>query len=443
MMHSQIAQRKRKKRSQLFVGLMCCFFCLSSNLLGQTDNFELEPINYSTAEVNDAISELSEQIKSGEVKLEFDEEHGYLKSLLEILEIPVSSQTLVFSKTSLQVQRISPRRPRAIYFNDDIYVGWCQKGDIIEIAATDPKQGPTFYSLKQTPEDVPTIVRDQGQCIVCHATHRTQNVPGYLVRSVYANRAGRPNFGSGTFTTTQSSPFKKRWGGWYVTGTHGDMRHMGNTFFRENERSREQDSGANVTTLEEFFPTKPYLSGHSDLVALMVLEHQTQMHNAITFANFETRRALHQSKTMNKILGRAPDFVSDSAKRRISSAAENVVKHLLMCDEFPLENQVAGTSDFAKEFSARGKRDSKNRSLRDLNLAQRTFQFPCSYLIYSPSFKELPREVHELIMSRLVEVLTGKDQSDEFQHLSADSRIAILEILRETLPDFERWENRK
>ena len=409
---------------------------LTARLLAQTASFEKPPIDYQNAKVDDAVTKLVAKMKTGEVRLNYDREHGYLKSVLQALEIPVSSQTLVFSKTSLQVEHISPHRPRAIYFNDDVYVGYVQNGGMIEIGATDAKQGPTFYAIKQEMSDSPTIIRDQGQCIDCHASSRTQNVPGYLVRSTFPNQSGHPNFGSGTYTTDQTSPFQQRWGGWYVTGTHGNMRHLGNTIFKDGERTDDLETGANRNTLEGLVSTKPYLSPHSDIVALMVLEHQTQMHNAITFANFETRQALYQSYCMNRILERDPDFVSESAQRRIKAAAENLVEHLLMCDEFPLTSPVAGTSKFATEFMQRGKRDSKNRSLRDLDLQTRMFKYPCSYLVYSESFDGLPDEVRRPSVARLIEILSGRDKSKTFAHLSAETRQAVLEILKATKPEF-------
>lgn len=423
----------RTSKLRRFV-LTVCVSVLTAlkSLSAQTTSFEQPPIDYQNAPVHDAVARLVKKIDSGEAQLEYHHQHGYLKSLLDELKVSVSSQTLVFSKTSLQTHRISPDRPRAIYFNDEVYVGYVQRGEVIEIAATDAKQGPTFYSLKQQTEQGPTIVRDKGQCIVCHASSRTQNVPGYLVRSVFPNQAGHPHFGRGTFTTTQSSPFKHRWGGWYVTGTHGEIRHMGNTIFTDDPREDDFEKGANRTTLEGLISTKSYLSQHSDLVALMVLEHQTQMHNAITYANFETRQTLHQSQTMNRLLERDMEHLSNSAKRRIASAAENVVAHLLMCEEFELSSRVKGTSGFAEEFEGSGILDSKQRSLRQLELQTRLFKYPCSYLIYSNSFAGLPDEIRQPVLVRLVEVLSGKDSSGKFNHLSDESKMAIREILVET-----------
>jgi hypothetical protein len=210
---------------------------------------------------------------------------------------------------------------------------------------------------------------------------------------------------------------------------------MGNVYFAEDDEQGDREAGANLESLDELISTKPYLSAHSDIVALMVLEHQTQMHNAITAANFETREALHQMKHMNALLERDPDYLSESADRRINKAAERVVIHLLMCDEFALTDRVEGTSSFAEEFARRGRQDDRGRSLRQFDLQQRLFRYPCSYLIYSPSFDALPPEVHGRVVRLLQDVLEGKNQSPQYDHLTSVMRSEILEILSDTKPD--------
>jgi hypothetical protein len=262
-----------------------------------------------------------------------------------------------------------------------------------------------------------------------------------LVRSVFSDSSGYPKFGSGTYLTDHTSDFRERWGGWYVTGTHGDMRHMGNQVCGKETKDDEfldLDAGANVTSLDGKFQTERYLTPHSDLVALMVMEHQSQMHNALTAANFETRRAVFQSQEMNTLLERPADFLSDSAQRRIEAAAENVVEHLLFCDEFKLTSPVAGTSDFVKDFQAKGKRDSKGRSLRDFDLQTRLFRYPCSYLIDSEAFDALPDAVRSRVVDKLIDVLEGRDTSERFAHLDTKTRAEILEVLRATKPEFNR-----
>lgn len=421
------------------------FVSLGPLALGQAIaqiSFEEPPINYLKAMPTDSISRLQEKIDVGEVKLTYSDRLGYLPSVLEALNIPKASQGLVFSKTSFQLRRISPRTPRALYFNDDVYVGYVKAGPVIEISAVDPKLGANFYTLSQKESDRPVFKRQTHECLQCHGSSLTRGVPGHLVRSVYPQHDGQPTYSAGTFLIDHSSPLKERWGGWYVTGKHGSQRHMGNAFMRDDENDPRQfsmDAGANITELNNFFDTTSYLTAHSDIVGLMVLEHQTNMHNHIARANFLTRTALHDGQIMNEMLGRPDDYQSASTKRRIQSAAEPLVKHLLFCDETKLTDQISGTSGFAKGFQEAGIFDCKHRTLRDFDLQTRLFKYPCSYLIYSEAFDLLPQIVLDRVYSRLWDVLTSKDDSSDFAHLSAKDRKAILEILRDTkenLPDY-------
>ena len=423
----------------LLASVAAGLFCLGSlHSASAQMEFEAAPISYETAEVNTRITQLQAKLDSGEVDLKSDGPRGYLESVLKLLDVPQQSQVLVFSKTSLQLRRITPDRPRAVYFNDDTYIGYCQQGDVVEVATQDAQQGTIFYTLDQiteTPDGKPRFLRDRGQCLTCHASSRTQGVPGLLVRSVYSDGGGHPLLGSGTFSTDHTSPFSQRWGGWYVSGQHGSMRHMGNVLAqRKSPETLDREAGANATDLSQFVSVKPYLTPHSDLVALMVLEHQVQMHNFITLANFETRSALHHDDIMNDALDRPDDFRSDLTERRIHGVTEKLVRYLLFSKEYPLEAPVSGTSGFAEEFAARGPRDSKGRSLRDLDLQTRLLKYPCSYLIYSEAFTQLPTEAKTDVLKNLREVLTGKNSSPEFAHLSAEDRKAIYEILQETLP---------
>ena len=395
--------------------------------------FERAPINYHEIAAEDPVARLQAAIDAGEATLEFSDEHGYLPSVLQSLGIPESSQMLVFSKTSFQLRRISPTRPRAVYFNDDTYIGWVQNGDVVEVSSVDPHLGGIYYTLEQSPKKRPTFIRDKGQCLTCHASSRTQGVPGHLVRSVFVDPTGQPRYGSGTFTTDQESPFEKRWGGWYVSGTHGEMRHMGNVI-SDSRAEIDQEAGANRRDLSEIVDVKPYLQPTSDIVALMVLEHQSQMHNFITLAHFEARRALHQNDVMNAALDRDEDYVSDSTERRISSVGDKLLAYMLFTDEFTLTSPVQGSSPYAQEFMARGPRDHQGRSLRDLDLQTRLFKYPCSYLIYSKSFQAMPEQVRNYVVKGLHAVLTSPDGQDEFAHLSLDDRRSILAILEDTAP---------
>lgn len=418
-------------------------FWLSSPAIVTAADIDRAPINYSTADANNAVERLQARLDSGKAKLTWEDGPGYLRSLLRELHVPQSSQMLVFSKTSLQRQRINPRTPRAIYFGDDAYLGYCQKGNLIEVSAIDPQLGAVFYSLNQKKSAKPTFKRQTDNCLICHASSFNQGMPGLLVRSVFADGLGLPILASGTYRIDHTSPLKQRWGGWYVTGTSGKQTHLGNMIVRGNPRPEEIDNSrnVNVTNLDRYCKTSSYLTPHSDIVALMVLEHQTEMHNRLIRANFQTRIALHDEAEFNKALDRPANYRSESTLGRIKSAGEPVVKYLLFADETQLTDPIKGTSGFAEEFARRGPRDRSGRSLRDLDLKRRLFVYPCSYLIYSEAFDALPAVVKDYVLRRLYDVLTGKDASKEFAHLSARDRRNILEILQRTkanLPDYWR-----
>jgi hypothetical protein len=401
------------------------------------DSFDLPPIRYSESKPTDPVSVLKRKLASGEVVLEHDEKYGVLPSLLKELKIPVESQVLVFSKTSLQIHKISPTNPRALYFNDSVYVGYVPGSSILELAANDPVLGAVFYTLEVAPK--PTqggpssieetkkqveLVRDRGQCLSCHATTRTENVPGYLVRSIYPDSTGRPRTGSSSYTTDYRSLFETRWGGWYVTGTHGQMRHLGNLFAldRNDPQKVDVETGANLSQLPARVRPGLHLTPHSDLVALMVLEHQIRVHNLITKASYETRQSIAMDESMNKALDRPSEFRTESTQRRIETAARALADALLMRDEPPLRDQVHGTSGFEKSFSSTGPADSNGRSLRQLDLQSRLFRYRLSYLIYTPEFQGLPKEVIEPVQARLREALGTPEYKTE------------LEILQATLP---------
>ncbi len=407
---------------------------------GQVD-YERPPIDYLNAPVDDCAAQLQKKLDASEVALAFDSKSGYLPSLLAALKIPPSSQVLVFSKTSFQQTRISPRYPRALYFNDDTYVGWVQRGDVIEISSVDPQQGAVFYTLSQQPTERPQFQRQTHNCLVCHASSHTGGVPGHFVRSIYPDRTGQAVLSAGTFRTDFTSPLSERWGGWYVTGTHGRQRHMGNATVHDKNQPVQLDveAGANVTDLKTLLDVTPYLTPHSDIVALMVLEHQTTVHNVITAANYSARVTQRDARIMNEALARDPHHESDSTQRRYATAAEKVLDALLLVGEHRLTDCIAGTSAYSQEFQQRGPFDRQGRALRTLDLKTRLFQYPCSYLIYSAAFDALPAAVRDRVLHRLWLVLTSADTSDKFQHLSPDDRLAIREILGDTkpgLPDY-------
>lgn len=404
-------------------------------------DLDAPPIRYATADADNAVTKLQAGLKAKTTALKPDDEFGYLKAVLKAFDVPESSQVLVFSKSSLQRSRIGPKTPRAIYFNDEVTVGFCRGGDVVEVAAADPDLGVVFYSLDQNRAKPPRFTRQTESCLICHGSSRNQGFPGRLVRSVAADGKGELVLSRGSKSVDHSTPFEDRWGGWYVTGTSGKQTHQGNQIvggwgWAETDK---QPPGENVTDLKPYFTVANYLTPHSDLVALMVLEHQGEAQNRLTRAAMQTRLALYEQAELNKAFKEPPDTRSESITRRIHWACEPVVKYFLFCEEAKLSESVAGTSEFAKEFAARGPFDARKRSLREFDLKTRMFKYPLSYVIYTKQFDGIPAEAKERVYLRLWEVLSGKDTSKEFAHLSKEDRAAVIEILRDTkkdLPDY-------
>ena len=184
-------------------------------------------------------------------------------------------------------------------------------------------------------------------------------------------------------------------------------------------------------SVRDEFDTTNYLSSQSDIVALMVLEHQTQMHNTMVRADFYVRKMMHDDEKITLTQ-------EDEAERKLQlrMIAGDVVKRLLFCNEAPLEDPVRGSVVFADDFTSRGPQDLQGRSLRDFDPQTRMFRYPCSYLIYSPAMDNLTPILKDEIVRQLKAVLSGADTSEVYGHLDQDTRAAILAILKETKSDF-------
>jgi hypothetical protein len=390
----------------------------------QMTPFDEEIIDYPHVRATDPVAVLKRKLDYEEIKLKADEKFGLLPSLLKELKIPQSSQMLVFSKTSLQRHLIGPKNPRALFFNDDVYVGYIPGSQIIEIASSDSKLGAVFYTLDQTDPVNPRLRRD-NQCLECHASTRNMGVPGHLARSFIPDEEGKVDMFSGSMMVNHKTPFEKRWSGWYVTGESGKMVHNGNLMGEAAFKKQEAEPGylSNQKELKHFFDTAKYPQGGSDIVALMTFEHQAHLHNFITRLNYETR--IHLTMYQHT--------------RHLHQIVDGFVRYLLFADEVPLPNPVKGTSSFAEEFQQLGPRDSKGRSLRDLDLQTRLLKYPCSYLIYSDPFTQMPPEAKELVYRRLHEVLTGKETGEAYARVTKESRQAIREILLETKKDLPAY----
>jgi len=382
-------------------------------------------IEYATRPTSDPIVELRQRIEAGEARITFDADTGYLRSVLDALHVSAASQMLVMSKTGVQGLHTGPENPRAIYFNDTTTVGYIRGAPLLELAVHDPQQGVVLYTIDQKPQ--PRVQFDRpSSCLRCHVAYNTLHVPGMLLRSVFIAPDGLPLSQFGSYDADDRTPFAKRWGGWYVTGTHGALRHLGNAIVGKGETPETivGDRTSNRTSIDAF-DARGYLSPLSDIAALMVFEHQSHMTNLITRIGWEARIAAHEHRL-------------DPAGAPLRDGVGELVDYLLFADEQPLTAALAGTSGFAQAFEAQGPFDSRGRSLRQLDLKRRLLRYPCSYMIYSPAFRALSADVRRAIYARMWDILSGRDAAPKYARLADADRRAIVAILGETLPDWPR-----
>jgi hypothetical protein len=376
---------------------------------------------YSQKPQDDPVARLQKRLDSGEVKLDYSDRWSWYPALLKYFGVNIDSQVMVFSKTSFQASRISPRAPRAIYFNDELALGFVQGGEVVEVAAFDPEEGFNFYTLDMQKADKPEFIR-RDSCLQCHQGLGTLGVPGILVTSVFPGPDGMPAFRGANLITDHRTNMDQRWGGWYVTGTHGSQYHIGNAVGHDSAHPHLLDTQGtqNLTSLERRFDTSRYLAPTSDIVALMTLEHQTRMSNLMTRIGWDARIAQAEGKT------------DEPARERMDAEIEEMIQYMVFADERLLDEPVAGVSTFTKTFPERGPRDHQGRSLRDFDLEKRLFRYPLSYMIYSAAFDAMPAQVRERVYRRLFDVLAGRNQSPTYARLAAGDRRAALEILRDT-----------
>lgn len=402
-------------------------------------DFEQPPISYS-ATTPRGFSALQARISSDALRFSGSEKDG-LNILLAALDVPVESQLLVFSKTSLQRRRITPDRPRALYFSDTTYVGWVP-GGITEVIVIDPQLGPVFYSfdLRDVQRGEAKLERD-NDCLRCHGGNFVRDIPGIFARSVFTDQTGEPLLRHGTLLVDDETPFAKRWGGWYVTGYHGDESHRGNAMAAEKgDALLFTPSAKRPNTLSDFFETRDYLRDTSDVVALLVLEHQTTMQNTLTRANFSSRRMLAYQHGLQKAykepLTDEPTY--DSVKSVFESTADDVVDRLLFRDAAPLPSGVIGDEAFQDRFVGNVPKSAAGHTLKDFELFDRVFAHRCSFLIYSEMFLELSEPLKVRIFDRLQKALRSRDANDRYSYLPPAEKKRIYEILLETHPDAKR-----
>ena len=400
----------------------------------QAEPFEEPPINYSATQSNDRATAINAAFQARATEIRSLPAKKRLQWLLAEMGVPVESQLFVFSKTSLQRDLINPEAPRVLYFSDEAYVGWSPTG-AFEVAVFDGKLGATFYIFEPHATKEEPLLARSGDCLLCHSRH--EHTPSLRTRSVFPDLNGEPLSGSGSSNIAPSTPLADRWGGWYVTGGRAPLEHRGNLTGKTigDFEGPTAMPTRNLASLDGVVDTRRYLLKTSDVVPLLVHDHQVHVHNVLATANQDARIALHRWPAMREILGLPVDAPPQgSCVVVFDSQAEKILDALLCRDDaaWPAGG-IQGDGVFAPAYAKTRKPDAKGRSLRDLDLRSRLFRYRCSPLIYSQSFATLPKELRDIVLLRLSSGLRAFPPSPSFGHLADDERVAIHEILTATL----------
>lgn len=383
--------------------------------------YESQPINYYDAPLVDEVARFFE---SGAQGWEYKGQSGFLEDFLKTFDIPAESQVLVYSKTSFQTGKIRPENPRAIYFNKDIYVGWVPGGDFLEVSASSPTTGNNFYSISGAGTK-PELLHETHRCLRCHGGSFTRDIPAPLVRSVFPDSEGQPIFKAGTTVVDHTTPLEDRHGGWFVTGTNDTNR--GNLVFNETDRGADKGRVFYMADIRDI----DYPGEGSDLVAMLILEHQSELHRLLAHLSLQTQTALYSQRKFDELLGRT-ERLSDSTKRQIKSVGDKLLRYMFFKDEAELPRISIKNSPYARYFDGNGPRDSKGRSLYDLRLAGRLFEIPFSYMVYSDAFQQLPAEALEYLTAELKNILDPDSEYEGYEHITKQEKVAIRQILEET-----------
>jgi len=384
-------------------------------------NFDEPPHNYHSAPLKDRFTKLKASLESGRIPLDHSSEKAFVVSLLRALDIPASSQMLVFSTTSLQLRFITPRNPRAIFFNDGLYVGYIP-GAKIEILSMDPELGAIFYIFDIPADSRPIAIERSERCVNCHTREETGFVPGLVIKSVIPGPTG----GSlKTFRKEQTGhgiPFVERFGGWYVTGDREIAQKWGNVIGRYSG----EEISRNVIKPGQLFDFAKYPVATSDILPQLVLEHQAGFANRVLQASYRARTAFYLDK----------GNLTPAHYAELDEQARIVVRYLLFADEVPLPaGGVEGDPAFRADFAKAGRVAPGGASLREFDLRTRLFRNRCSYMIYSPEFEGLPARMKQQIYIRLREALSVEIPVKEYAYLPAAEKRAIHAILKGTLSD--------
>ncbi len=406
------------------------FFIICKIIYGSQSvliNFRSPIHSYLDQTPRDPFSKFVKKIEKGDIKLNFNSEKEYLLSLFEELNISPFSQLLVYSTTSLQLSRISPSNPRAIYFNDDIYLGYVPGGQV-ELIGIDPELGAIPYIFNLPIKDDlkhPSIYRSK-RCMKCHASEETKGVPGLLLSSVI------PGPGGGTIDAFRrgifghSVPYEERFGGWHISGDHPFSNSWANyTGIMQGGIIKKIPNPPG-----RFFSWNKYLTKQSDAIPHLILEHQVGFTNLCISITYRFREIKNQGRQENG---------SGELNKFFKNETDALLSYILFQHEAELpKNRLSLDSQFVEDFENNRKSTDQSKLLRKLNLKDRLFELRCSYMLFSNSFRGLPLEIKKHLFEKLRFILSCDEKSipKEFSYFNNEERLKIHSILLKSLTGY-------
>lgn len=396
-----------------------------ANVRGETARLPFDDLSrpehdYWNREPQDPFTKIKDDLEAGRLPLDHSSEKAYLESLLAALNIPASSQMLVYSTTSLQLGLISPRNPRALYFNEDIYLGYVPGGKI-EIISIDPEIGAVFYIFDIPKAGERPVAERSRRCMNCHSDEDTRDVPGIAIKSVIPGPRGGSLDSFRRGESGHGIPLSDRFGGWHLTGAGGDWEHWGNL------EGRFTPEGIVTTPIPpgERFDWSLFPVPTSDVLAHLLHEHQAGFVNRVVELHYWLRTALAEGG------GR----FRETERAEMEERTEDLVRYLLFADEAPLPSSgVPGDSALKEAFLADRRASAAGDSLKDFDLGTRIFRNRCSYMVYTPLFQALPEGFRRRVYARMAQALAASPADRAFAHLAPDEKTRLRTILAETLP---------
>lgn len=392
-------------------------------------NFRSPIHSYLHQTPRDPFSKFVKKIEKGDIELNFNSEKEYLLSLFEELNISPFSQLLVYSTTSLQLSRISPSNPRAIYFNDDIYLGYVPGGQV-ELIGIDPELGAIPYIFNLPIKDDlkhPSIYRSK-RCMKCHASEETKGVPGLLLSSVI------PGPGGGTIDAFRrgifghSVPYEERFGGWHISGDHPFSNSWANyTGIMQDGIIKKIPNPPG-----KYFSWNKYPTQQSDAIPHLILEHQVGFSNLCISITYRLRQINNQGSNKN---------ATDEYSKIIKNETDKLLSYILFQKEAKLpKNRLSLDSQFIEDFKNNRNSTAQSKLLRELNLKDRLFQLRCSYMIFSNSFQGLPSEIKKQLLEKLRFILLcdKKNLPEEYSYFNDEERLKIHSILVKSLTGYSQ-----